>query len=109
MGQHEAVPAPHGAMVIPWGRFAQRGHSANHYGVHPGTPANHLPTKACMIHSKQHRGAEFGTLGPLATGGGTQPTFRTARAQHGYSAWCAPLGAPETVVSNCGAGTAWSA
>ena len=48
----------------PWGRFrtarAQRGHSANHYGVHPGnTPANHPPPEACMIHSKQHRGCRI--------------------------------------------------
>ena len=39
------------------GVFAQRGHSANHYGVYPGnTPANHPPTEVHMIHSKPHRG-----------------------------------------------------
>ena len=46
------------------GRFrtahAQRGHSTNHYGVHPGnTPANHPPTEASMIHSKPHRGCRI--------------------------------------------------
>ena len=35
---------------------------------YPGhTPENHPPTEACMIHSKQHRGAEFRTLGPVAS------------------------------------------
>ena len=43
------------------GRFrtswAQRGHSANYDVAYPGnTPANHPPTEARMIHSKQHRG-----------------------------------------------------
>ena len=44
----------------PGGVFAQCGHSANYYVVSPGnTPANHPPTGACMIHSKQHRGCRI--------------------------------------------------
>ena len=31
------------------------------------------------------QGAEFRTLGSVAAGGGKQPTFCTARAQHGHS------------------------
>ena len=58
-------------------------HSANYYVVYPGnTPANHPPTEACMISSKQHRGCRIQGLGPVAIGGGKQPTFHTARAQH---------------------------
>ena len=50
------------------GVFAQRGHSANYYVVYPGnTPENHPPTEACMIHSKSMGGAEFRTLGPVAS------------------------------------------
>ena len=89
--------------VVPGGVFAQRAHSANYSGVYPGnTPANHPPAEACMIHSKQRQGcriqdprtrgkhqttrctstglwgAEFRTLGPMATDGGKRPTFRTA-------------------------------
>ena len=88
------------------GVFAQHAHSANYYVVYPGkTPANHPPTEACMINLKQHgvqnsgpwdlsqpsdskkkslvyqqgpQGAEFSTLGHVATGGGKQPAFRTA-------------------------------
>ena len=58
--------APHPlAQVRAMGAFS---HSANYYVVHPGsTPANHPPTEACMINSKQHRGCR--TLGPMATGG----------------------------------------
>ena len=68
------------------GVFTQRGHSTNYYVVYPkNTPENHPPTEACMIHSKQHRDAEFRTLGPVATGGEKQPTLRTARAQRGHS------------------------
>ena len=74
------------------------------YVVYPGnTPANHPPTEACMIHSKQHRGCRIqdpGTCGKhqtekknpwctgrgcrvqnAATGGGKPPTLRTPRAQ----------------------------
>ena len=48
--------------------FAQRGHSANYYVVYPGnTPEHHPPTEACTINSKQHRGAELRTLGPMAS------------------------------------------
>ena len=64
------------------GVFAQRGHSANHYGVHPGnTPANHPPTEACMIHSKQHRGCGIedpGTHGYRGGGGGTADCSHSA-------------------------------
>ena len=89
------------------GVFEKCAHSANYYVVYPtNTPENHPPTEACMIKSKQHGvqqsgpcgcgkhqtkkkkslvyqhgGAEFRTLGPVATGGGKQPTFRTARAR----------------------------
>ena len=46
-------------------------HSANYDVVHPGiTPANHPPTEACMIHSKQHRGCRIqdpGTRGKHQT------------------------------------------
>ena len=50
--------------------------------VHPGnTPAHNPPTEACMIHSKQHRGCRVQAPGPAATGGGTQPSVRTARGQ----------------------------
>ena len=77
------------------GVFAQRGHSANHYVVYPGnTPENHPPTEACMIHSNSIGGAEFRTLGPMATGGEKRPTFRTAHAQRAHSAWCAPISNP---------------
>ena len=42
------------------GVFARRAHSANYSVVYPRkTPENHLPTEACMIHSKQHRGCRI--------------------------------------------------
>ena len=100
------------------GVFAQRAHGANYCVACPGnTPANHPPTEAGMINSKQHRGCRIqdpGTRGkhqtkktnpqctsrgcgvqnaghrPVATGGGKQPTFRTARAQRAHRARCAP-------------------
>ena len=52
---------PHTLAIGPIGGvFAQRAHSTNYYVVHPGnTPANHPPTEACMIHSKQHRGCRI--------------------------------------------------
>ena len=56
-----------------WGGiFAQRAHSANYYGVYPGNiPENHQPTEACMIkflvYQRGLQGAEFRTLGPLAS------------------------------------------
>ena len=48
----------------------------------PGTPlkTTHLQKHARSIQNSIG-GAEFRTLGPVATGGGKQPTFRTARAQ----------------------------
>ena len=70
-----------------WGRFrtarAQRGHSANYCGVHPGkSPAHHPSTEACMIPFKTASGVQnSGPWDPWATGGKKQPTFRTARAQ----------------------------
>ena len=53
--------APQGASSHSAGTaWAQRGHSTNYYVVYPGnTPANHPPTEACMIHSKQHRGCRI--------------------------------------------------
>ena len=66
---HSSAPEKHG------GRFhkarAQHGHSANYYIVYPGnTPANHPPTEACMIHSKQQQGCTIqdpGTRGKHET------------------------------------------
>ena len=56
-------------------------HSTNYYAVHPGnTPANHPPTEACMIHSKQHRGCGIqdpGTRGKHQTQ--TQNPWCTSR------------------------------
>ena len=67
------------------GVFAQCTHSTNYYVVHPGnTPANHPPTEACMIHSKQHRG--------VRSSGSWDPWLKTADFSH--SAWCAPKGHP---------------
>ena len=76
------TPAPH----LLRGRFrtarAQRAHSANYYRVYPGnTPENHPPLQKHASIQNSISGAEFRTLGPVATGGGKQPTFRTARAQ----------------------------
>ena len=46
------------------GVFAQRVRGANYCVVHPGnTPANHPPTEACTIHSKQHRRCRIQDLG----------------------------------------------
>ena len=84
--------------------------------VYPGnTPANHPPTEACMIHSKQHRGCRIqgpGTRGKHQTkiknpwctsrGCGVQnsgpwdpwlPVVKNSRlfAQRRHSARCAPL------------------
>ena len=102
-----------------WGCFrtarAQHGHNTNYYVVYPGnTPANHPPTKACMIHSKQHRGCSIqdpGTCGkhqtkttnPGCTSRGYRvqhsgpwdlwpPVVKNSRlfAQCGHSARCAP-------------------
>ena len=66
---HLEVPAG----ILLGGVFAQRGHSPNHYAVHPGkTPANHPPT---------HSGgspARRGRLG-FAMGGSSPPkTLETA-------------------------------
>ena len=71
------------------GVAAQRGHSANSYVVYPGgTPANHPPTEACMIHSKQHR--RCGVQDPGTRG---YRWWKTALfAQRGHSARCAPQG-----------------
>ena len=81
--------APHahcGKSALIGGVFAQCGHSA---GTAPiitlfiaGTPlkTTHLQKHARSIQNSL-RGTEFRTLGPVATGGGKQPTFRTARAQ----------------------------
>ena len=54
------------------GVFAHPGHSTGTAPIMtlfiPGTtPENHPPTEACMIHSKQHWGAEIRTLGPVAS------------------------------------------
>ena len=73
------------------GVFAQSRHSANYYIVYPGnTPENHPPTEACMINSKQHGvqssgpwGAEFRTLGLVATGGGYRRWGRGVRPNSG--------------------------
>ena len=62
-------------------------HSTNYYVVHPrNTPENHPPAEASM----QNRigGAELRPLGPVATGGGKQPTFGTA---HSAPPECAAL------------------
>ena len=67
------------------GVFAQRGHSANHYGVYPGnSPAKHPPTEACMIHLKQHRGCRIQDPG-------TRGYWRWRTADFSHSARCAPL------------------
>ena len=55
----------------------------------PGTPLQTIPLqKRALSIQNSIGGAEFRTLGPVATGGEKQPTFRTARAQ----ARCAPIG-----------------
>ena len=74
----------HTASVLG-GVFAQRGYSANCYVVYPGnTPANHPPTEACMIHSKQHRGCRIQDPGTRG-----YRWWKTADFSH--SARCAPL------------------
>ena len=66
-------------ITVPWGRFrtarAQGGHSANYFCL-----SRELQKHAWSIQNGIG-GAEFRTRGPVATGGGKQPTFRTARAQ----------------------------
>ena len=74
------------------GRFrtvrAQRAHSANYYVVYPGnTPANHPPTEACMIHSKQHRGCSIQDPGTCS-----YRWWKTADFLH--SARCSPSASP---------------
>ena len=72
--------SPHRVTLRHTPPFSQRAHSANHYAVYPGnTPANHPPYRS--VHDPFNTasgGADFRTLGPVATGGGKQPTFRTA-------------------------------
>ena len=65
---------------------ASRGHGANYYVVYPGnTPANHPPTEACMIHSKQHWGCRIQDSGTRGYRGWKTADFshsaRTVRAQ----------------------------
>ena len=51
-----------GVTLVDWRNWTVGAflHSANYYVVYPGnTPANHPPTEACMIHSKQHRGCRI--------------------------------------------------
>ena len=60
------------ALLVHRGRFrTARAQSAHSYVVSPGNaPENHLPTEACMIHSKQHRGCRIqdpGTRGKHQT------------------------------------------
>ena len=67
----QELPMPFVISCTLGGVFAQRRHSANYYTAHPGsTPANHPPTEACMMHSKQHRGCRIqgpGTRGKHQT------------------------------------------
>ena len=46
--------------------------------------------KKYLVYQQGLYGAEFRTLGPVATGGGKLPTFRTAHAQRGHSAQYSP-------------------
>ena len=82
-----------------WGHFrtarAQRGHSANYYGVYPGNiPENGPPTEACMIKFPVYQqglwGAEFRTQGPLASSKQTVVENSQLFAQRAHSARCAP-------------------
>ena len=80
------------------GVFAQRAHST---GTAPsitlftaGTPLKTTPLqKRASSVQPSIGGAEFRSLGPVATGGGRQPVFRTVRTAHG-----AP---PRSVVGWC--------
>ena len=68
---HRAVSTLPGTRGTRWWKTAAFSHSAstaNYYNRYPGnTPENHSPTKGCMMNSKQHWGAEFRTLGPVAS------------------------------------------
>ena len=69
----DAPPLPRSSTSAPLGprlRHAPTGYA----------PANHPLTEGCVIHSNQHRGCRM-TREPVATGGGKQPPFRTARSQ----------------------------
>ena len=46
--------------------------------------------KKTLVYQQGLYGAEFRTLGPMATGGGKRPTFRTAQASCAHGARCAP-------------------
>ena len=87
-------------MVLVWGRFrtarAQRRHSAHYYGVYPGNiPENHPPTEACMIKFLVYQqglwGAEFRTLGPMASSKPTVVENSQLFAKRAHSARCAPF------------------
>ena len=77
-----APPTPATAPAAPSRLNVEPVRVTNYYVAYPGnTPENHQPTEARMIKSKRHRGCRIQDLGPVATGGGKQPTFRIARAQ----------------------------
>ena len=80
-------PNPHKGGV-----FAQRGHGANHYGVHPGnTPCKPPTFRSVHDPFKTASGVQnSGPWDPWLPGGEKQPTFRTARARRAHSARCAP-------------------
>ena len=85
---------------VKGGVFAQRGHSANHYVVYPGTtPENHPPTGACMIHSKQHWGCRIqdpGTRGKHQT-----------KTKHPWCTWCTSRGCRVQNLGPCHGHRGW--
>ena len=97
------------------GVFAQRGHSANHYGVHPGnTPANHPPYRSVHDPFKTASGVQnSGPWGPWLPAvessrlfaqrthsAGTARAQRTVRPPH--VAWTKVLFTRYTVRGACG-------
>ena len=54
----------------------------------PGTRGKHQTKKKSLVYQQGLYGTEFRTLGPMAMGGGKQPTCRTARAQRTVRPLC---------------------
>ena len=73
-------------------------HSTQH-GVQNSGPWDpwQASDKLFLVYQPGLSGAEFRTLGPVAAGGGKQPTFRTARAQRMVTPSTAVAAAPQCV------------